>query len=360
MKVPQEYQGKYDNVLHSQGKAAADAWLKRKIGTANRKATRDQGRGAVPAVSRSVAKPRAQLSDCAAKLIAVRATPFEHCARGACSGLPPALPTERYFTTCRNTITCTAGQYVGIFLNPAKGVTNDVPFMWTNIGDITTEFSFSTGAGWTTTSSIALGPYADSEFADAALEFRVVGAGLRIRYSGTQLNMGGTACAIMSPDASELWGETVDGVMRWPNVEPIDMGRGWHQASWYPTTPADFEYDSSPSSGGGSGSRSSLGMAFVAAADSVISVETIVHVEAVGSRARPSKQGAADYIGVPAVNQVASQKALHAPEKSTFRTLLDYANSTTDAIGEALTGSFATAVWENGPRVASVIGGLIA
>jgi hypothetical protein len=81
-----------------------------------------------------------------------------------------------------------------------------------------------------------------SPFASTAMRAsRLVGAGLRIRYVGTELNKSGSQVGISLAVAGseEIHNETYSSIASRPDVDPTPVSRGWRSISWIP---ADDDY----------------------------------------------------------------------------------------------------------------------
>lgn len=84
-------------------------------------------------------------------------------------------------------------------------------------------------------------PYAESFFTGEAdlNQFRLVSAGLRIRYAGTEMARGGTAVGINRPYVD---GMGYDDIQAFPLVHNLPLERKWITVLWNPRSPIDLEY----------------------------------------------------------------------------------------------------------------------
>lgn len=99
-----------------------------------------------------------------------------------------------------------------------------------------------TGATGTVSSADTRFPYPSA----SSRQGRIVACGVRVRYTGTELNMGGQVCmsVINGPDAG-FGGLTKSQVLSEPSSDIRAVSRKWIQTSWNPAYPDAFAYDSS-------------------------------------------------------------------------------------------------------------------
>jgi hypothetical protein len=120
-----------------------------------------------------------------------------------------------------------------------------------NVGNI------STFAGLTTSNGVTAYPLLKSPYALAAFDqspngtnnattvgaqARVVGAGLRLRFTGTNLNKGGTAILVRREDGESIYGFSYDQLASRDNTIAKPLGDGWHEITYLPVQPHDYDY----------------------------------------------------------------------------------------------------------------------
>jgi hypothetical protein len=72
---------------------------------------------------------------------------------------------------------------------------------------------------------------------------RLVSAGIRIRYTGTELNRGGSVFALEEPDHQSLATYTISNMQAFGNCHEEPADREWHSiVSSGPTAPGEFEF----------------------------------------------------------------------------------------------------------------------
>lgn len=206
MHVPSEYRARYNKVRKSSGKAFADAWLQRLLN--GERAGR--GRGRVALSGNSFRRPRTRIawSTCVRQYAELLADPFRllDC---WCLPVPPTFPNERLSVFCKGgTATGTAGTGF-VAMNPYAMVNGDNAFASAPV--------FASDATWTGT-GIAIpsgtspgsngvvgypsnSPYTGADIGPTSddIQYRLVAAGIRILYSGTELDRGGTIYGLCRP-----------------------------------------------------------------------------------------------------------------------------------------------------------------
>lgn len=136
--------------------------------------------------------------------------PFDPSIRGkVCAPVFPSRPSQKITGSCffPSFTTGTNGQ--GFVMADFTGANDEAPIYVTDSSYATSLFSYSaTGVSanaWKTPyGSIVAGT------GITALAFRVVSAGFRFRYTGTELNRGGTVLGIVHPSQGELAGQSIN------------------------------------------------------------------------------------------------------------------------------------------------------
>jgi hypothetical protein len=161
------------------------------------------------------------LSPCASKYAVAVANPFHPDSEGACIPTFPS-PDSQKVMCMQRTVTITIGTMGigGAFIAPS--VANDAP----NIACTTAQYSATTlfmpgteVAGDFSLSYPASLPYQYSELQVTAgksmVQSRMVSAGYRVRYTGTQLNMGGMVSGFIMPNHHSVAYDTSTGPLTW-------------------------------------------------------------------------------------------------------------------------------------------------
>lgn len=127
-------------------------------------------------------------------------------------------------------------------------------------------------------------PYSASEFGGDAIQARTVGFGLRIRYMGPELYMGGQVVALRIPDNGDALGKTTNNLYSYSQAKTFPVTRDWISVMYKPAKPSEFEYGSLA---GSPSSPSSLVIAIngttgVTNLSATFEFELITHLEFIG------------------------------------------------------------------------------
>jgi hypothetical protein len=104
--------------------------------------------------------------------------------------------------------------------------------------------------------------YADASFGNGAskAQYRVVSAGLRVRYIGTNLNMGGTIIAFVDPTSTTIVGRAAADLRAEITSRRLPVNREWSTILWRPVLISDYSFSTSlPSSGFIAGTWGNMG-----------------------------------------------------------------------------------------------------
>lgn len=139
------------------------------------------------------------------------------------------------------------------------------------------------------------------------IKYRVVGAGLRIKYVGAPLTRSGIVHAIEEPDHYTLNGMSVSTIGKYDNYYSKLLGAGWHTLTYTPVQYDEFEFEQDAVSNAlwSTDPRSKHFMGFivtgVGVTGDVFQYEAIVHYEAIGSAIRGKTDTMADPTGTAIV-----------------------------------------------------------
>jgi len=154
------------------------------------------------------------------------------------------FPSKKFFTRQRGTfLTGTAS--TGFVSVPIFNLSNDV----TNL-----KYSGPTWAGTAIPTGVTAGTVevnnTQSSYASGAMpQYRVVAAGLRVRYQGTELNRSGSIipCRALG-ETDTLIGTTVSSSLGRSDVSPLQCDRKWHGVVFQPGYPGAYNWINSNSS----------------------------------------------------------------------------------------------------------------
>jgi len=162
----------------------------------------------------------------------------------------PTLKTLRFSSFARGTmLTSTDGTGVIVFA-PQRAANNylvtnnsNCPIFVSNATAVVPGFpTLDTGAAlatWITPLSLNTG-YAVSQLV-APINYRVVGSGIRIRYAGSEMNMGGIIHCVEEPNHASLSGLTAAQVSSYESYFRAPVTRNWTDLVYTPTQQLELD-----------------------------------------------------------------------------------------------------------------------
>lgn len=157
------------------------------------------------------------------------------------AGVPAGIPAPSLKTHCFSKgafVTGTAG--VGfVYVGPWQGATNDTSFGFYS-GPAFAGSAFSS----TTAANAVISMNTNSQFTAAEIgvaplaQYRLISAELKIRYTGTELNLGGTVHALHHPEQESLTGVTVQGIDLYKQTSRFAVSRRWSSIHYCPSNNA--------------------------------------------------------------------------------------------------------------------------
>lgn len=232
-----------------------------------------------------------RLSDCSAQYADCLADPFESPA-GACIPIIPAFPSRKAVFFVRGSMsTGTAG--VG-FVAAGLTAASDVPVVCSTGTAYAGTTIVTSGAG-----VVAASPnsdYTSASFSSQALQWRPVGCGIRIRYTGTELARGGTVYALEQPDHLSLATLNASDLLKYDACHRFPVDRQWTEVCYAPISMTEVEYTNSAALLSGD---PILGLLVAAPSTTSITFdyEYYIHVELVGRAARGKTPSHSDETG---------------------------------------------------------------
>lgn len=192
----------------------------------------------------------------------------------------PSVPSERLTTFNRFTMTVGSGGTGFVAMNFSP-VTSTVD------GSENVVYSGATYAGATVAVPPAVGTNGlgsnstHTSVGVGTLEWRLVSAGIRIKYSGTENNRGGAIVTHRSVQNDTTLGETYPTALSHDksHAEPVDWN--WHELLYIPVKPEDFEYKSVAES-----TIYPMCIIVASSANNTFDCEAVWHHELIGNLAR--------------------------------------------------------------------------
>jgi hypothetical protein len=254
------------------------------------------------------------LSTCAVHYAASLADPFH--VNGACIPASPCFPSQKLTSWVKGEFNCTATAGVAPFgsgwvlFNPLAAIANDLNCISVSASGIASSATIVATANLTKATN---GPYVAADYGVTAdlLKYRLVSAGLRIKYIGNEYNRGGMLVGYSDPFHSSQNGESIVDLRAHRGVTthtPSDDR--WYGVTWRPAQPTDLSFVGfTPLQVNDAGAES--GMAFMiypavasgaAASNPSFEYEAYVNYEVIGKKAGPqSTRMPADPIGAQGV-----------------------------------------------------------
>lgn len=196
------------------------------------------------------------LSECASKYALAVGNPFNSGARGACIPTFPSRSSQKLSAIARGTFEVGTNGFGFFALSPCASNDNDCIFTST-VGYTPTTISIDPDNTLTTGSNYGLAvavhqmsqlPYKSATLTDAtagsgpSMNARIVSCGVRIRYIGTQLDLGGRLTAYVSPSHSNLNGTSYHGLASRPEAINLAVSRQWSETVVFANTTDETEY----------------------------------------------------------------------------------------------------------------------
>jgi len=220
--------------------------------------------------------------------------------------LPPAIPSQGVTVFAKGTFATGTGQRGFVAMNPAGMLASNVDAVYASVATYagTTISQAAPNVGYGSNS-----PYIAADFGgtvpDGDLQWRIVAAGLRARYVGTELERGGRLFSLSEPDHQNLVGSDQSDLQAYDSCKDDAVTRAWRSALWAPARESDFHYSSTAPA-----SLGSCPMGIIATAPTTTSQtyqwEAWVHAEFIGAKARGKRVRQVDPLGGPAMWDAAS------------------------------------------------------
>jgi hypothetical protein len=185
--------------------------------------------------------PDKELDACLVKFSIAMINPFDELAKGACLPSFPAFPSQKMRTFVR--ITSKIGlQGVGYVLARGSASNNSSCCSYTDgaFNNSTAADFLSLGTGIVIVSSNS--NFATADFGTDGVQQRLVALGLRVRYTGTELNRSGRISMCEHPNHDTWVGTVMDDFRLYDNATSADFDRSWHTCTYQPISAAEFAY----------------------------------------------------------------------------------------------------------------------
>lgn len=186
-----------------------------------------------------------RMSKCTAEYAQALINPFT--GPLACVPVAPTALSYKFRVWSKGTLFTSNVTGVGfIIADPTTAVANDVVALYTTGATFTGSVLTNGGAG--VNNAVTNSPFALAAFGDVAAlaAYRVVCAGIRIRYVGTELNRGGQIIALLDPTGSSMIGNSSVAMLAEPQARKFPVNRTWTTVTWRPTDNQDYSFQINP------------------------------------------------------------------------------------------------------------------
>jgi hypothetical protein len=129
------------------------------------------------------------------------------------------------------------------------------------------------------------GDYRLIDFTNNDIMGRVVSSGIRVRYSGTQLNLGGTLYCLEQPSHQTLVGFGISDLLAFDRCKTVPVSRQWTVCTWQPVTASEFNYTDLVSEPAGT-AHNNLCIAIMSEPGNTFDWEYFINFEVIGDKAR--------------------------------------------------------------------------
>jgi hypothetical protein len=283
-------------------------------------------------------KPKIHIPECTKHYAQALADPFSLNA-DVCIPDTHSVPSKKAKFIIRGTGSTQSNNLGTVFANPFFAANDKLEFLTGVETCFTGVVAYTNGASTSvavrtyenqgtpngiTTSALSRSPYALTDFDTGpsgnpqptiiGAQVRIVGAGLRVRYTGTKLNEGGTILIAKRQDGESFDNFTYDSISSMMNTQVRQLGSKWHQVSYTPVQPSDYDYCRNGCFGANEdintlnadavlkASRHHIGFVLKSAAPSQpFEWEYVVHVEFLGKVIDNISRSHSDIVGLSAV-----------------------------------------------------------
>jgi hypothetical protein len=215
---------------------------KRKSATARKTTVNQKNQNqANQLVLRPRSRPTVIISDCTHNYARALSNPFT--GPLACVPSSPSVLSYKLKAFSKGEFSTGTSNFGFIIADPFTGIANDVAFVHHSTATYTlTSIAplFSAQTAFAQSNS----PFLNAAFGSGANanQYRVVAAGLRIRYIGTELNRGGTIIGFSDPTHSTLINQTSASMLGEVTARKLPVTKEWAILLWRPALINDYSF----------------------------------------------------------------------------------------------------------------------
>lgn len=186
-------------------------------------------------------KPQIHISSCTRDYAMTLANPFDVHGKGlTCT---PVIPSLKQNVFIKGTFqTGTASGFGFLMADPFAAVAGDINSLWTSTAATAVVVADIADANTQAAATNSAYTAAQISGQEGGIVYRVVSAGIRLRYTGTTLNQGGTIYSLSHPNHSDMNQSDIPEVRALNVSKNHSVDRDWISALWCPVLPNDYGY----------------------------------------------------------------------------------------------------------------------
>lgn len=261
---------------------------------------------------------------CAAKVASLKVNPEMN----PCIPMFPAIKTRKFYANAAGTMGAPVG-FEGAFIafapwrlandnDTTKDVAPAILFTRSAVGGVSNAFPvMDTGGVWNNGASNLNTDYNTASLINVGgvgIKYRVVGAGLRIKYTGNMINASGIAACVEQSDHETLSAQTMDNVAQLDSYFSVSVVSAmekqndpWIYLTYTPVAMDDFDFNDDTIANatwpnvGNKNHFIGILLSGIPVGGDFFSWEAIVHYEAIGQAVRGKTDTPADPLGTASV-----------------------------------------------------------
>jgi hypothetical protein len=248
---------------------------------------------------------RPLMSECASDYLLAVTDPWTMRTAGRFPCVPDLIdvPSNKHGSTLRGQLTVGTAGFGFIHVNPFMWGNNDIIGCCSDVAYAGTTVAAVTSAGTTNLIDTRM-PYT----ANNTASYRLVAAGLRIQYTGTELNRGGQIIAASNcANNGSMIGFNYDRLASLPDVTPQSCTRGWRGCIARPLMPIMFQYQTTPV---GDGNQAFLTIGINGPVGNTFQFELVRFFEAISDgdiTVNSTSQSHSDIVGMSSIRDALGQ-----------------------------------------------------
>lgn len=242
-----------------------------------------------------------RLSKCAAEYACALQDPF-NCNGLACVPDFPAIPSRKMLTFIKGTMTIGTQGFGFVQSSPYNGIANDLNTVFYSQVAFAGTATAVTGVGVGIASTNSDYVQANIGAGVGTIQYRLVGAGIRIKYTGTELNRSGMVFHLEEPAHGNLNLATAANIEAYDACLKSPVTRSWHSVVVRPIHATECEYSFQvPGTGVAPPNNQLLTLVATSTAGNTFDFEYFGLFEVIGSTVRGKTPSDTDRLGMDAV-----------------------------------------------------------